>query len=718
MRTARAALALALGLAGLAVPARAPALELGDGVPDGGPALEPAPPASPEGHLYDWRGTPGDIPGRWVYSEGELILTDHPFDDHGADTDGSDGRSDNPTERDTLLMGANAAAGEAGDYVYPEGYARNSADIVEVRVAAGDDAWYVLVILSTLVDPDRTAIEIEEFDDLRSPCLSAIVHAGGATVDGVDVVADAEQNTVEARIPRAVCDPGPDARLFVGAGLWDPVAADWHAPAPSLPRYFDLAYTPDESMASYWRDEQQSRDLASASLGANRVPVDFECPVDDCDPRAVPVDNGTLFTRIFRSGQPLGEGVVEQTTWNQDESFDWFEYRSRYQPYAIYVPPEPSGGLVMLMHFLGGNHMSYPITSWPGLREWADPLGLIVAMPLGRGEAGWYEGPAEKDVFEVWRDVATHYAIDRERVYLAGMSMGGFGTWRLGQLYPDQFARAIVWSGPLTPFSISAYPVPVTYPQQNPPMCERDADGCGYSLHDLFGNAHNLPYLVIHGGADELVPSVGVETWMDEYDRLGATYRYVLYPGRRHETPYPGTTGAHVLSWLDGLPARDRDPVHVSYAIVRDLFQPAYGLAYDGTYWVDGMLLAEGATDGSIDAAVGTVVGETEERGGGVDGLGPYLTRGRSFRHGPLPEPALYVTARDLARAAIDTARIGWDPTATNVVQGLTEADAELVLRGDFPDDVAVSGAPFHRDGSAIVLELERGKFEVTLSPA
>jgi pimeloyl-ACP methyl ester carboxylesterase len=343
------------------------------------------------------------------------------------------------------------------------------------------------------------------------------------------------------------------------------------------------------------------------------------------------------------------------------------------------------------MHFLGGNYMSYPITSFPGVQEWADSLGILVVMPHGRGEAGWYEGESEKDVFEVWRDVAQHYDIDRERVYLMGMSMGGFGTWRLGALYPDQFARTIVWSGPMTPYSIWPYPAPVTWPQPNPPMCQRDAAGCGYTLMDLFGNVRNLPYLVVHGGADELVPSTGAEHWMSEFDAEGSGYRYVLYPTRRHETSYPGSTAHFVKDWLIDLPARVRNPARVRYRIVRDFFQPEFGLTYHRAYWVRGLTLREDATEGDIDADAAqphNVRVSTETFG--LDDLGPYRMRQvRVSRDGP-DGYAPNLQLRGISTATLDLARLGLDVSHGLHMHGSTDGPTELTLHGAFPERLAL----------------------------
>ena len=37
-------------------------------------------------------------------------------------------------------------------------------------------------------------------------------------------------------------------------------------------------------------------------------------------------------------------------------------------------------------------------------------------------------------------EVAAHYQVDATRVYLTGLSMGGFGTWSLGLEHPERFA--------------------------------------------------------------------------------------------------------------------------------------------------------------------------------------------------------------------------------------------------------------------------------------
>jgi hypothetical protein len=693
--------------------------------PAGGPPLDPAPAAVLSAHFRTWTGAPSDVAGGVTYSRGEIVVTDNPFDDHGADTvpntdpteylTGS-GQGANAAEG----YGGNATGGANGDYDYPVDpvFARNAADIVEVRLAADSRAWYLLVRLNALIDPARTAIEA------RLGPHVLLVHGQHGTLDGraLDVAGDAAGSFFEARIPRSVYDPGDEAHpVLVAAGLWDPDAGGWYRPAPGLP-YYDLAYVPSEGMDSYWRDARQSADIAAARFEDDRFVVDFGALVDpacrrgDRCPSAVARSEG-LLSRVFRSGQPLGEGVTLQTRYGQDGGqYPPNLYRSPTQPYAIYVPRHQSGGMVLLLHFLGGNHMSYPLTSMPQMAEWAEKLGVLVVMPLARGEAGWYEGEAEKDVFEVWRDVASHYRVDPDRVYLTGMSMGGFGTWRLGQLYPDLFARGIVWAGPVIPNGVWAYPAP----PPEPSCGEGQPPDCGYNLVDLFGNTRNLPLFVVHGGADELVPASGAEYWMAEYAaRSNASFRYLLYANRHHETSFPGSTAPWVLRWLDGLPRREADPVSVTYRLDRRFFQPRYGISYDGAYWASGLVLAAGAESGSIDAtraeAADTHTDLPEEDG--ADALGPYRLRGADVTPAPPAANRVSVRLSHLSHAALDTRRMGWTAGRDQHVAGETDAPSELVLTGDYAAPVRVDGAAYVRRRSSITLRLDPGRFDVTVSP-
>jgi dienelactone hydrolase len=58
---------------------------------------------------------------------------------------------------------------------------------------------------------------------------------------------------------------------------------------------------------------------------------------------------------------------------------------------------------------------------------------------------------SEKDVISVMDLVAKEYNVDRSRLYVTGNSMGGAGTWYIGEKYADRFVAIAPSAGPVSP---------------------------------------------------------------------------------------------------------------------------------------------------------------------------------------------------------------------------------------------------------------------------
>src|SRR5581483_1043034 len=123
------------------------------------------------------------------------------------------------------------------------------------------------------------------------------------------------------------------------------------------------------------------------------------------------------------------------------------------QPYALFVPPgaPPAGGwpLVVALHGAYTDHRlnlrrTFGLSNRPGETDTEAsrnelPLPdkrMVVVAPFGRGEFGGFDGLGEADVLRVIADVRRAYAIDRDRIHLTGLSMGGEGTWHIGLHHP------------------------------------------------------------------------------------------------------------------------------------------------------------------------------------------------------------------------------------------------------------------------------------------
>ena len=83
---------------------------------------------------------------------------------------------------------------------------------------------------------------------------------------------------------------------------------------------------------------------------------------------------------------------------------------------------------------------------------------FIELHPLGRVENG-YRFSGERDVFDAIEDTCRHYAIDRRRIVLRGMSMGASGTWHLGLKNPDRFVALGPYCGYVDTHRFSETPI-------------------------------------------------------------------------------------------------------------------------------------------------------------------------------------------------------------------------------------------------------------------
>lgn len=220
------------------------------------------------------------------------------------------------------------------------------------------------------------------------------------------------------------------------------------------------------------------------------------------------------------------------------------------QPYGLYVPKDYAASrrwpLVISLHGAGSNHRLnlrrvFGRGNRPGepdaqASRYFPPLpeiDMIVATPLARGTMG-YQGIPEQDVLDVLADVKKRFAIDEERVYLTGLSMGGGGALWIGLTRPDLWA-AIAAVCPATP---------------------EDAA-------ELAGNALNTPVKLFQGAIDPLVPAAATREWHKRLLAAGVNAEYVEYPGVRHNSWDNAYKDAAIFDWFrqyknDHAPARVR----------------------------------------------------------------------------------------------------------------------------------------------------------------
>ena len=111
--------------------------------------------------------------------------------------------------------------------------------------------------------------------------------------------------------------------------------------------------------------------------------------------------------------------------------------------------------MVLALHGLGergaDNNLQIIVnkmaTSWaePGIQS-KNPC-YVIAPQLPITSSDWVTGVAKDVLLNMLDSALTKYNIDKERVYITGLSLGGNGTWNCLCLRPDLFAAAVPIAG-------------------------------------------------------------------------------------------------------------------------------------------------------------------------------------------------------------------------------------------------------------------------------
>lgn len=190
--------------------------------------------------------------------------------------------------------------------------------------------------------------------------------------------------------------------------------------------------------------------------------------------------------------------------------------------YLLYLPEgygkeEKAWPLVLFLHGAGesgDNLEKVKKHGPPKLIEAGKSFPCIVVSPQSPGR-GW----RPETLNALLDDVEAKYKVDKDRVYLTGLSMGGFGTWALAAEHPERFAAL----------------VPI----------------CGGGNPADAAKLKNLPIWVFHGAKDRAVPPSRSEAMVKALREAGAkNVQFTLYPDADHDSWTATYDNPEVWTWL------------------------------------------------------------------------------------------------------------------------------------------------------------------------
>ncbi len=212
-------------------------------------------------------------------------------------------------------------------------------------------------------------------------------------------------------------------------------------------------------------------------------------------------------------------------------------------PYQVYVPSgyesRTDWPVILFLHGAGERGSDGLAQTEVGIGSAIrrDP-GLyraVVVFPQVPDDRRW-PGEAAEAAVTALDATLEEYAVDRDRVYLTGLSLGGNGTWYVAYQHPEKFAAIVPICGW------------VTGREQAPDWM--DAASPREAVTAVAERLQGLPIWVFHGEIDTVVPVEGSRTVVQALRELGADVRYTELPGTGHNAWDPAYRSPDLAAWL------------------------------------------------------------------------------------------------------------------------------------------------------------------------
>jgi len=139
-------------------------------------------------------------------------------------------------------------------------------------------------------------------------------------------------------------------------------------------------------------------------------------------------------------------------------------------PFVMYRPKvlEPNLPLIVQLHGAGERGKGYEelplveVNGLPNLLKKGEEFPCIIVMPQCRPESFW--AAEVPHIYDFILAVEKKFFVDEKRIYLMGLSMGGYGTWYTAMRYPKLFAAiaqicggGMVWNARVLDMPIWAF---------------------------------------------------------------------------------------------------------------------------------------------------------------------------------------------------------------------------------------------------------------------
>jgi predicted peptidase len=152
----------------------------------------------------------------------------------------------------------------------------------------------------------------------------------------------------------------------------------------------------------------------------------------------------------------------------------------------------------------------------PKIVEKRKDFPFIIVSPQCPTDDWWTE--KVEVLINLLDDIVARYKVDTERIYLTGLSMGGYGTWALASAYPERFAAIA-------------------------PICGGGKSFMSYRLEDV-------PVWAFHGAKDRVVPLKESEEMVNAIKARRGNAKLTVYPDVGHDSWTKTYNNQELYDWF------------------------------------------------------------------------------------------------------------------------------------------------------------------------
>jgi len=240
------------------------------------------------------------------------------------------------------------------------------------------------------------------------------------------------------------------------------------------------------------------------------------------------------------SQKELGPAWAPSSDWKPlYQSRQYQDARGKTLRYRMMLPPgynpRKKYPLVLLLHGAGERGDDNAAQLFHGAEQFAavrDQHPAFVVVPQCPASQQWvavswgaaaHSQPSEPSepmrlTLELLQSLRKEFSIDARRLYITGLSMGGYGAWDAIARHPDLFAAAV-------------------------PICGGGDEAAAPAIA-------KLPIWAFHGLADDAVPVERSRSMIAAIKKAGGAPKYTEYPGVGHNSWTPAYQDGEMMKWL------------------------------------------------------------------------------------------------------------------------------------------------------------------------